>query len=449
MPPATPAQACGITEDTSATKPGAIEVSLWAAAPRRNCWRAYMASVAAPLVTDYVIQAKPTALAMAALPAYQLFAEAARQGRAPDLVFLGAEWVAAKEAGAIVPLDECIRSYAELRNIRPELWRLTTLDGHIWAVPMEMSFRPLFFNKTLLRQIGWSQTRVDALADDIRTGKFTLNDLRATAMETIRQGVVEPGFGFWPDPEKGLALLAFYRADGGQVYDADTKRLLLQRDALLNTFRFYRMLFAENVTPEFYKGDRGPQWNRRIVLRDTVTAGRVLFWMEGTTEWGVYATDKLADRGGQAYLFETYGYALVPAARLNGSPSTLFAGVRFYAIASTRATGRRNNQDAACALLAKMMTPEVNDLHTALNAGASVLTTRPTVTAESPARYGYDTAYMLDYAWDAWHPQFGTYAGIITEFAERLESSEATPEQLVEQTIERMRVTFGDELIVE
>jgi maltose-binding protein MalE len=177
-PPATPAQACGITEDTSATKPGAIEVSLWAAAPGNECWRAYMASVAAPLVTDYAIQARPTALAMNYGPAYDLIAKAAAEGRAPDIV-----WVqdvrAAQEAGFIVMLDSCIRSHVEFQNINPKLWSIFKWDGHTWAVPMDMGFTSLFFNKTLLRQMGWSQARVDALADDIQAGRFTLDDLRA------------------------------------------------------------------------------------------------------------------------------------------------------------------------------------------------------------------------------------------------------------------------------
>jgi inositol-phosphate transport system substrate-binding protein len=406
-----------------------------------------MASAAAPLVTEYAIQARPTALAMNYGPAYDLITKAAAEGRAPDIV-----WVqdvrAAQEAGSIVMLDSCIRSHVEFQNINPRLWSIFEWDSHTWAVPMDMGFTSLFFNKTLLRQMGWSQARVDALADDIRAGRFTLDDLRATAKEAVRQGVVEPGFGFWPYHEKGLALLMFYHANGGRVYDAHTKRLVLRRDALVNTFQFYRTLFDEKIAPDFYKGERGPMWNRRVILRDTVPAGRVLFWIENSSAWGLYA-NKVANKGGQGFLFQNYGYALVPAAQMGGSPNTLFTGTNFYAIASNKATSGRNHQDAACALLAKMMTPEINDLYVASNANASVLMSRSRAAADSPARYGHDTAYMLDYAWDGWHPQFWTYAGIVTEFAQRLESGDAVPEQLVEQTVERMRVTFGDELIVE
>ncbi len=130
------------------------------------------------------------------------------------------------KAGHIVPLDTCIKENPEFRNIRPEAMNSATYDGHIWAVPMDAGVFTLFYNKAALRKLGWDETRIDALPTDIKAGRFSFDDLRATAKEAIRQGIVEPGFGYWPSLDRSMSFLTLYSAVGGRfsgIAAADTR----------------------------------------------------------------------------------------------------------------------------------------------------------------------------------------------------------------------------------
>lgn len=398
---------------------------------------------------DYAIRARPTVMASTLVHAHARFAEAAARGEAADIFVAGGGLWDEADKGYLAPLDECIKAHPEFANIRSDLFSMSRNRGHVWGIPINMNFYGLYFNKALLRRLGWPETRIEALPDHIRSGAFTLDDLLATAREAIRQGLVEPGYGLWLDTNPHTALAMLYRAHGGRLSSNSLsvgERLSLQREVWSNTLRTYHALFADGITHTQLKSEHPTYWYRVTLTRDAHMGGQVLFWVDAADARGVYALDKVQSRGGQDYLRHDVGFALFPGQH-GEQPSVFFGGGAFYAIAADKATGGRGNQDAACALLAKMMTPELNDLHIARSGSGSVLSTPPT---NEEARFGHEVAYMLDYGWNSWFaPQFVAYAGILVDFARRAAAGDESVEQLADQTAERMRVLLGDEVLIE
>lgn len=163
------------------------------------------------------------------------FTLAAEAGEAPDIVLSGHEDVPVwANAGYIVEFTECKARYPEFDDVIESLWDSTMWQGKIWAVPQDTEARPMFFNKTKLQELGWSEEEIAALPDRIRTGDFTLDDLIATAKEAVEKGVVEPGYGYWHRPRKGGDFLQYYFSYGGRLYDPEQDKLVVVRDALEN-----------------------------------------------------------------------------------------------------------------------------------------------------------------------------------------------------------------------
>ncbi|RKX82906.1 MAG: twin-arginine translocation pathway signal protein, partial [Spirochaetes bacterium] len=136
------------------------------------------------------------------------FTMAAEAGKAPDILCTGHENIAVYgTTGYIVPIADSVK---EIKAMAPEfddviegLWDMTSWRGQIWGVPQDTEARPMFFSKTKLKDLGWSDAKIAALPDEIAKGNFTLDDMIATGKEAIAKGVVEPGYGFWSRPKSG------------------------------------------------------------------------------------------------------------------------------------------------------------------------------------------------------------------------------------------------------
>ncbi len=172
-----------------------------------------------------------------------------------------------------------------------------------------------------------------------------------------------------------------------------------------------------------------------MALRDATADGRVLFWTDSTSEWGNYLTIKRTERDSLAWLHQNVGYALIPTAHLGHAPYVNLNGYGLFAVTSDKANGNRGRQKEACALLARMSTPQINDRHVARSGNASVMTQQ--VLPE--ARFGHEVGGMITHAWneiglgdvnDDNHWQ--TFIEIIHAFATESETGTLTDEQLAD-----------------
>jgi len=430
-------------------------VTVWADARVRTCWLTYMAVAAAPLVTNHAIQVEATPLVMEDTTAWQLMREAAAHGRAPDIVHIDVNALNDfMRAGYLIPLDSCIASHPEFTNIRPDVWRPAIFSGHVWGVPTEADVTALYFNKVALRKLGWSEARIEALPQHIQDGEWTFDDLRATAGEAIAKHIIAPGFGIWPIRAKDAQLYTLYLMGGGRAYDPVAGKPVINQRRLAEAIGLRRAMFRERLTAPFFEGVIGPVWNRNVARRDAFIGGRVLFFLDDATEWGNLLA-KLPGASATRFLDELMGVALIPIAK-QGQAARAGSFVSFnwfYALTSDTASSGRHHQAEACALLAKMTLPVLNDLHTSVNGSASVMTARsPSVPA---ARHGYDMGAMIDHAWPMpvqppiTGQTWAAYSGAFLETADHSEADTDSDSVLAGRMVDKLRQSLGDEVIVE
>ena len=186
--------------------------------------------------------------------------------------------------GMLAPLDACVSAHAEFANVRQDAWLAAPVRGQVWGVPVAADTDTLFFSKTLLRRMGWSEARIGDLPQQILEGAFTRDDMRRTAEDAVRRGIVRPGFGVWEDQDR--------------VWDVKTPR------------------------------------------RDARISARVLFWYWNNRAWG----EDLLKLGGPdkfEWLYNNMGYALPPADKADAKPASLRAASYkvFYVITADKANG--------------------------------------------------------------------------------------------------------------
>ena len=420
-----------------------VTLDVWAEANDVEHWRADGPAKAASMVTDYDIEVKPLNDDAGWGDYKKKFTLAADAGEAPDIVVSGHEDIPVwGNAGYIVPFDDCKAKYPEYNDVIDSLWNAAKWQGKIWGVPQDTEARPMFFNKKKLKELGWSDDEIAALPDKIKTGEFTLDDMIATAKEAVDKGVVEPGYGYWHRPRKGGDFIQYYVAYGGRLYDADQDKLVVNQEALKNWYAFQRRVVEEGITPENYIGTEWSIWH------DTVTHDKVLFWNGGIWQWADWAKNYVADLGGQDYLFSFVGYALQPSG-IKGQPGVTLSHPLVYMITSEKASGSKN-QDAACALLAKTTTPEINTLHAVGSTHLGILKSQADYPDYKNNKFLSDVLYMLDYNfYQPNHVMYGPYFDIVWDYMVKAENGEMSPEDAAKAAVEQLQVELGDQVIVE
>lgn len=422
---------------------GPVELTVWAQANNVEHWRADGPAQAAESVTDFDIVVDPVNDDSGWADYKKKFALAADAGEAPDIVLSGHEDVPIwANAGYVVDFADCRDLYPEYDDVIDSLWDSVTWQGKIWGIPQDTEARPMFYNKTKLAELGWSQEEIDSLPDRIMNGEFTLDDLVATAKQAVEDGIVEPGHGYWHRPSKGFDYLQYYNAFGGRLYDAEQDKLIVSQDALEQWFAFQRRVVEEGITPENFIGTDWSIWH------STVSAGDALFWNGGIWQWADWATNYVADQGGQDYLFDFVGYALQPSGTEGQGGSTLSHPL-VYMITTADASGA-NAQEAACALLAKTSTPEINTLHAVDSTHLGILKSQAEYDDYATDRLLTETLYMLDHNfYQPNHVMFGTYFDIVWDYMVRAENGDMPAAEAAETAVQQLQVELGDFLIVE
>jgi inositol-phosphate transport system substrate-binding protein len=369
------------------------------------------------------------------------FVMAAEAGEAPHIVLTGHEDVPVwGTAGYITSFEACRGKYPQFDDVFDSLWFSTTW-GELWGVPQDTEARPMYFNKTKLKELGWSEEEVESLPDRIKSGEWTLEDLIATGKEALEKGVVEPGYAYWHRPRKGGDYIQFYFAYGGELYDAEEDKLVLVEDALLKWYQFQRRVVEEGLTPEGYIGTEWAIWH------DTVSHGNCLFWNGGAWQWADWAKNYVKDLGGEDYLFENFGYALEPAGEPGQKAGTL-SHPCVYLIASEEATGDKGYYDLACAALAATTTPEIQTLHAVPTAHLGILKSQADYEPYAKDRFLTDVLSMLDdNYYQPNHVMYGPYFDIVWDFMVKAENGELSPEDAAAQCIALLKAELGEHVI--
>ncbi|RLE40534.1 ABC transporter substrate-binding protein [Candidatus Acetothermia bacterium] len=359
-------------------------------------------------------------------------------GKSPDIWLSGHEDVATQAAaGRIIALDDLLKEFPKFNNVIDALWQSCTYKGNIWAVPQDTEARPLYWNKSLLKQLGWSDEKIAGLPEAIKNGEFTLDDMLATAKEAVDKGIVPDGNGFWTRPKNGGDFTAFYYDFGGQTIDPTTGKLVFDKAAGLKYYKFFYDAAQKYGSMKCL----GLGWSE--AWHPTITSGKVLFWLGGTWQWAEWGTVYLKDKGGEDYEWENFGFGLIPAAEKGGKPVTLSHPL-VYMISS-----QCKYPDLALALIAKVTDYGPNTRHALSSTHLGILKGQTNYIFYKKSRLLSDTLYMLDYTtFLPNNPYWGSYSTITYNALAAVVSGDLTPEKAVDFVVDQLTNELGDKVII-
>ncbi|HIC88018.1 MAG TPA: extracellular solute-binding protein [Anaerolineae bacterium] len=361
--------------------------------------------------------------------------------KAPDIVLSGHEDIAPwADAGYILSLDDYIAKYPDTYNdIFETLWGAVTFRGKRWAIPQDTEARPMYFNKTRLKELGWSDEEVDALPEKIKNGEFTLYDMLEVAKEAQDKGVVQPGYGYWHRPKKGSDFYHFYYNCGGTLQDPESGKLVLDKKAAQCVYQFFW-----DATQEYKvtKTDLiGTEWK---IIHETVAGGKALFFNGGTWNWAEWRDKYLpGEADPEAYLWENIGFALIPAMKKGGKPNTLSHPLVYMVTAQSK------HPDLAFRIITEATAPDLNALHAVQSGHLAILKSELQDPKYAEDKFAQAAAYMLEYTtFLPNNPDFGTLDEIYFGGISAVESGQWTPEEAVENVVADVQVELGDKVII-
>ena len=432
--------------------PRTLTIGVWTREGDTNHWRADVAVEAAEDLNAQ-LKAEGSNITVVAEPYIdggdwggfkKKYALAADSGKAPLIIISGHEDIATwGAAGYIEPLASSIseiKSFSdEFNDVKDNLWKSASWQGKIWGIPQDTEARPMYFNKTLLKEMGWSDEEVNNLPAKMADGSFTLYDLIDTAEEAVEKGVVEPGYGYWHRPKKGGDFLQFYVAFGGEYYDADSDKLVIDREALIKCYEFQRECVESGVTPASYIGT---EWN---IWHDVVSNNKALFFNGGTWMWADWAKNYV--EGGEATLFKNIGYGYEPSG-IRGEKGITLSHPLVYLVSSESASDS-NDQEIAKRLISLMTTTERNTRHAVESGHLGILNSQDSYDEYLSSKFLSSTGYLLDNnVFQPNHPMYGIWYDSFWDNLVSAEQGEKTPQEAADDAITVMKLELEDQLIV-
>ncbi len=148
----------------------------------------------------------------------------------------------AVEAGIVLPLDDL-----EV-DIYDSLWNQFVYQGSRYGMPVSMPVRTVYYNKSVLKELGWSSEEVEILPERVRRGEFSFEDFINTAELAVNQGITK--YGITHRPKAGSDFFDILNTLGGEYYTEDGQ-LVFDEKSLLRTFEFfYRNANITKITPQ-------------------------------------------------------------------------------------------------------------------------------------------------------------------------------------------------------
>lgn len=367
----------------------------------------------------------------------QAFALAIESGKGPHIIVAGHEDIAVwGKAGLIQPLEELVdlESYP-FNDVFPNLWPIMVWDGRIWGVPQDAESRPLFGWIPHLRAIGYSDADIAALPARIKRGEYTLTNVLQDAKKIQDLGLVKPGYGFYPRAGKGPDFWQFYVANGGELTDRASGKLLLDRAVLLKYYRFFHdAVFKYGVTKKNHLGMDWDQWYSEVA------SGRAGLWHGGTWHYARYTRGE-----GLADFFDTVVFALIPAGDTGGKATTLTHPLVY--LVSKRAQGE---QAELCGRLITIVSePRLNTLHAIASAHLGITRTQTGLDTYASDRWTAESTTLLESAFALPNnPHFGQFDQIVWKGLTAAWSGAVTPHEAVDIVVREIRATMKDKVVI-
>ncbi|MEL6204402.1 MAG: extracellular solute-binding protein [Pseudomonadota bacterium] len=362
---------------------------------------------------------------------------AAEAGDAPEIVVTShldiAPW---SQAGYIVPAEDYLDLDAwPLSDVYPNLMEIAAFGGVQWGIPQDAESRPFFFWKDHLREIGYSDDEIDALPARVEAGDYTLANVLEDAKKAVDAGLVEEGYGFYPRVSNGPDYAQFYQSFGGDLFDADSGKLVLDKAAMTEFYQFFVDAVAAGVTKRNHIGTEWDQWYSEVA------SGKAALWHGGTWHYARYTgAEGLTD------FFDSIAFTLIPGDGDDGRANTITHPLVYLVTAQ----GNDDVQNVAAQLVAIATEPRFNTLHAIKSAHLAVAQSQSDVELYANDRWADEaTRVLLPHAnSQPNHPEYGVYSEAMWKGLEAAWTGTASPEDAVAELEAELTSVLGDELII-
>lgn len=166
-----------------------------------------------------------------------------KSGDAPDIFTADADIAGYAKAGVVLDVSDLMTD-----DFVEGAFNACMIDGKAYAVPMDMPFRVIYYNKDDLKKAGWSDADVEALPEKIRTGEVSFDDFIDICEEMVTSGSAK--YGLVHRPGAGNDFFDIINALGGTYYD-DNNKLVLDTEAVKE---FYQLTYdnaqVKKITPD-------------------------------------------------------------------------------------------------------------------------------------------------------------------------------------------------------
>ena len=409
---------------------------------------------------------------------YQDFVSKWALNQAPDIMANGYVYIASlADEGYILDLTPYLSKYQDfLSDFYAPVLEAMKYNGKLYGIPQDTEARPIYISKEAAACAGID---LDDLAGKVKAGQFTWSDLFNLAKQAKEAGCVEWGLIH----RKGSAhpdLIQFIYAFGGSLYDENTGKLVLDKEAVYKWFAVERAFADAGLLPhDMMSWDWGKQ------IHPTVVNGKAFAFIGGVWHWTEWQTKAYyhdpqtgEDRGLRPEEVEAkFYYTLFPAGEPGKQPVTL--SQPFAWVINSKAGYQNPDYDRlkdiyqklAVLLVIKASDPDIIAIHSIISshlpvtkAGAELLQDQgfvndlpnlPTIRSDevrnaisdivertaNPINIEFlmNTTYMLEYThFTPKHPQYPKLADLFADAIDKVLRGTMTPEEAVDYLVSKI-----------
>ena len=362
---------------------------------------------------------------------------AAESGNAPHIVVTGHEDIAPwANAGIIRKIEDLIDMDAwPVNDIFPNLIEISSYEGAVYGLPQDAESRPFFTWIPHMKAIGYSDADIAALPERVAGGEYTLYDVLEDAKKMQDQGVVAPGYGFYPRVSNGPDYWQFYQSFGGEMQDAASGKLIYDQGAMTRFYKFFADAVAMGVTRKNHIGTPWDQWYAEVA------SGKAGLWHGGTWHYARYT-----GKEGLTDFFDKIQFTLIPAGDANGRPNTITHPLVYLV------TNRGTDDDAfiAAELVKIASEPRINTLHAIKSAHLGIAKSQTSIELYSNDRWASEATERLLPSANAMpnNIDFGVYWTAMWKGLESAWTGQKSPEQAAADAAAELRNALGDRIVM-
>ena len=362
---------------------------------------------------------------------------AAESGNAPHIVVTGHEDIAPwANAGIIRKIEDLIDMDAwPVNDIFPNLIEISSYEGAVYGLPQDAESRPFFVWIPHMKAIGYSDADIAALPERVAGGEYTLYDVLDDAKKMQDQGVVAPGYGFYPRVSNGPDYWQFYQSFGGEMQDAASGKLIYDQGAMTRFYKFFADAVAMGVTRKNHVGTPWDQWYAEVA------SGKAGLWHGGTWHYARYT-----GKEGLTDFFDKIQFALIPAGDANGRPNTITHPLVYLV------TNRGTDDDAfiAAELVKIASEPRINTLHAIKSAHLGIAKSQTSIELYSNDRWASEATERLLPSANAMpnNTDFGVYWTAMWKGLESAWTGQKSPDQAAADAAAELGNALGDRIIM-